>query len=56
MHVLSTASLPALLHSTPSFPASASFQEMRLLGHECKELQRQTEEDADREMEELKER
>lgn len=31
-------------------------QEMQLLGRECKELQRQTEEDADREVEDLKEK
>jgi hypothetical protein len=29
---------------------------MRLFGRECKELQRQTEEDADKEVEELKEK
>ena len=31
-------------------------QEMKMYGRKCKELQRQTEEDADKEVEELKEK
>ena len=44
-------------HSRPApLCTPAPPQDMQLLGRECKEVQRQTEEDADREVEDLKEK